>query len=1079
MWKRVLCLCLTFVVLFGEERSFLGHAFAQTVKGKDDENAFNISGNANEIKGKEANKDQSTSNVQEAGQGEEINKDQETSNAQEAGQGEEINKDQGTSNAQEAGQGEEINKDQGTSNAQEAGQGEEINQNQEINQGQEAGQGEEINQNQEINQGQEVDKDQEANKDQEVDKEESALNAKNVDENKLQTKNLNQEKVEATDAKEDTKEENLWTLEKESFAKIVADHSIFALVNAKEAYKIRSASNDNANVVYNLPVGYQIRLLFVEIIDGQVWYYAEFAVNDVISRGYITNNVVVSVDTEFLEWKEIYGIDGIKRTGETDDMVVQNTTGTDLLAFPESYRSYLKTLITAHPNWTFIPFQTGLDWNTVIANEMVPTRNLVSKDAMLAWKDPSGYNPDTGEWGGQSGGAWVQATESVVKHFIDPRNSLNETSVFQFELLSYFNKSVHIKSGVEKALNGTFMGNKVLEDGSGGGKTYAQVLMDVGKDQSVSPYALASRLRQEQGASMGDLASGTYPGFAGLYNYYNIGAFGDTREEVVANGLTEARNEGWTTRYLALYGGATKAAEQYIKHGQDTLYLQKFDVDGSYNGTFWHQYMQNLTAADSEGKTMKSAYVEIGKLDSPIKFRVPIYLNMPAKAYPMPQDTLSKPKISKITKNNTTTITVSWGEISGATEYQVWRATSKNGTYTKLKTVKGLASTSYKDKKAIPGKAYYYKIRACSTNYKGIYGITVQSPYSAIKSKDMATPTVNFEKVKRKNYTTTNLTWKKNSNVTGYRIYRRVGTTGKYKSLKIIRNNKTTTYADTTMQPNNLYYYKIRSYITIDGKTYYSAYSPEKKINNKTKALSTVSVKRKGYTAVKLTWKKPEKTYYYKVQFYVTINGKRYYSPFTKEKKINNKTKALSTVSVKRKGYTAVKLTWKKPSSATGYRIRRKEGASGTYKLIKTVKDGSTTAYTDKNIIPEQTYYYKVQFYVTVNGKRYYSPFTKEKKINNKTKALSTVSVKRKDDTAAQLTWKRPSSATGYRIRRKEGANGTYQLIKTVKDASTTAYIDKRIVPEQTYYYKVQFYVTVNGKRYYSPFAKVKKIKSH
>ena len=50
---------------------------------------------------------------------------------------------------------------------------------------------------------------------------------------------------------------------------------------------------------------------------------------------------------------------------------------TVLAQFPESYRPYLTELHNAHPNWTFEPFNTGLDWDTVLLNESLLRRKLV------------------------------------------------------------------------------------------------------------------------------------------------------------------------------------------------------------------------------------------------------------------------------------------------------------------------------------------------------------------------------------------------------------------------------------------------------------------------------------------------------------------------------------------------------------------------------------------------------------------------------------------------------------------------------------------------------------------------------
>lgn len=167
--------------------------------------------------------------------------------------------------------------------------------------------------------------------------------------------------------------------------------------------------------------------------------------------------------------------------------------------------------------------------------------------------------------------------------------------------------------------------------------TYGELFMQVGEELNVSPYTLASRVRQEQGtAGTSALISGTVEGYEGYYNYFNIQAYGETREEIIKNGMEEAKANGWDTRYKAIVGGATKLAQNYILQGQDTLYLQKFDVDGQKYGYYWHQYMQNLLAAANEGLNVYKAYSNMGALDQSFVFKIPVYDNMPAAACPKP-----------------------------------------------------------------------------------------------------------------------------------------------------------------------------------------------------------------------------------------------------------------------------------------------------------------------------------------------------------------------------------------------------------------------------------------------------------
>lgn len=298
----------------------------------------------------------------------------------------------------------------------------------------------------------------------------------------------------------------------------------------------------------------------------------------------------------------------------------------DIEKFPESYKAALYALKEKHSNWTFEVMDTGLDWNTVVSNEMNPDyRSLV----------PTYF--DSKFVGRNYGDGWACATQEAVEYYLDPRNWFTEDYIFQFEKLTYNSDTQGIAT-VQKVLQNTFMSGYIQSDAQNDyqamGLTYAQAFFDIGKRIGVSPVHLATRVKQEQGTQgTSDLISGVYPGYEGYYNYYNIQASGSTHEQIVVNGLNEAKSEGWNTRYGALYGGSQKVANRYILRGQDTLYLQKFDVDGQYDGRYWHQYMQNLAAPSNESRNTKRAYESAGMLDEAFVFKIPVYNNMPGTVY--------------------------------------------------------------------------------------------------------------------------------------------------------------------------------------------------------------------------------------------------------------------------------------------------------------------------------------------------------------------------------------------------------------------------------------------------------------
>lgn len=296
--------------------------------------------------------------------------------------------------------------------------------------------------------------------------------------------------------------------------------------------------------------------------------------------------------------------------------------------FPDSYIDSLTALHNAYPQWQFEAVDTGLDWTAVIEAESANGVNLVPKNGDDARKSTAegAYDWFTNTWTIYDGSSWVAAHPDYIAYYMDPRNFLNETDIFQFECLSYSDS--HTEEGITAILSGTFMANEV-EDTDGTLLNYAGAFMEIGKETGVSPYHLASRVRQEQGLNgTSSLISGTYTGYKGYFNYFNVGAAGVTSTQVIQKGLSYAKNAGWDTRYKALLGGAQILAKNYIEVGQDTLYFQKFNVVNTKN-LYRHQYMANLTAAYTEGRKLGQGYAD--KQQSFV-FKIPVYDSMPTEA---------------------------------------------------------------------------------------------------------------------------------------------------------------------------------------------------------------------------------------------------------------------------------------------------------------------------------------------------------------------------------------------------------------------------------------------------------------
>lgn len=302
--------------------------------------------------------------------------------------------------------------------------------------------------------------------------------------------------------------------------------------------------------------------------------------------------------------------------------------------FPESYKTQLRLLHSQYPNWVFEAQHTNLTWQEVINGESVLARNLVHSGAPTSWKSMQNgaYNWEKGEWIVFDSGGWVAASREVIEHFMDPRNFLDSTNIFQFLRQSYnvneYNAEAlaQIKAGLTKMVANTFLA------GNCDGRPYVDVIMEVAATKGVSPYVLASMMIQEMGVK-GDSnsMSGTLPGYEGYYNYFNVAAYKTDTLTAIQKGLTYAKGSGsygrpWNTRYKSIAGGAEYYAEGYVKKGQDTMYLKKFNVQGS--NLYGHQYMTNVQGASSEGKHMAKAYDDAAR-QAALVFKIPVYKNMP------------------------------------------------------------------------------------------------------------------------------------------------------------------------------------------------------------------------------------------------------------------------------------------------------------------------------------------------------------------------------------------------------------------------------------------------------------------
>lgn len=469
--------------------------------------------------------------------------------------------------------------------------------------------------------------------------------------------------------------------------------------------------------------------------------------------------------------------------------VVQAGTVEDNLraqGFSESYIEDLAALQKAHPNWKFVAFKTGIDFDDAVKGELAGT----------------------------------PTTETNLRAYLDPRNWLNEKYIFQFESIKK-SDAVQSVSSVNAILKNTWMANSkiIYLDTLGNSKTvdevasYANAMIKASNDTNMSANYIAAKIRQENGrtentatAVRGDVAP-----FRGIYNYFNIGAYVTASDGLawaagflkankdtvlydgtnataspiftVSNGqrMTYVKEDGeyyrvtlynelgngkyedketgyilksdvnttymgnygrpWTDPNKAIYYGAKYIANGYLTY-QYTMYLQKFNVNAQSGNLYRHEYMTNVSGAASEGYHLYSGYSNAGLLNSAHTFYIPVFNNMPNDnsniTTTVPTTTTknytpAKVKLTSLTALKGHKIKAKWNKCStSATGYQIYWAKDKKFKKIVAKTTtKGRSKVTYTGKNFTKGRKYYVRIRA----YKKAGGKTYYGPWSNIKAK--------------------------------------------------------------------------------------------------------------------------------------------------------------------------------------------------------------------------------------------------------------------------------------------------------------------------------------------------------
>ncbi len=480
-------------------------------------------------------------------------------------------------------------------------------------------------------------------------------------------------------------------------------------------------------------------------------------------------------------------------------------------------------------------------------------------------------------------------------------------------------------------------------------------------------------------------------------------------------------------------------------------------------------------------------------------------------------------------------IQVSWNAVDGANGYEIFRSTTKNGTYSKVGTVTSGSILTY-NQTGLSCRTYYYKVRAYCTCRTAV-------TYSSLSVSASSTPSADapLSEAAADGYYGIRVLWSPVIGASGYEIYRSTTKSGTY-SRVYIASSATASYLNTGLTGDKVYYYKVRAYRTSGCTTVYTVFSGI--VSAKTLfPIGSASVSFSGPTAVvggqtivynytlNVTGASAANANiavggaFEKVSggtnlFYDTIpnntngsvsgsvtvrvkqdalpgeqgtlsvvadesscvtliyssNGGIYGNPYIVPitgsifVTVTDPPAVPTGVIAESAGSDRIKVSWNTVPDANGYQVYCSTKKSGVYSLVYTASSGSVNSFLHTGRVTSKTYYYKVRAYSIINGVKVFGnyaaiasafPIQAISTYNNMgIDAPSSIVSWKYSSTSIKLVWSPVTNAYGYEVFRSVSTDSGFTRQKAT---ASTYYINTGLTTGTRYYYKVRAYSIIDG----------------
>jgi fibronectin type 3 domain-containing protein len=419
--------------------------------------------------------------------------------------------------------------------------------------------------------------------------------------------------------------------------------------------------------------------------------------------------------------------------------------------------------------------------------------------------------------------------------------------------------------------------------------------------------------------------------------------------------------------------------------------------------------------------------------------------------------------------------------VSGASGYNVYRATSSGGSYSNIGSISGV---SYTDTKLPSNTTYYYKVSAWNSSGESSQSTSYGSATTSSSSSEPeipAAPTGVTATVQSSD--SIYVSWGSVPGASGYHVYRAYSSYGSYSEFV---SKSDAFYTDTRLPSNTTYYYKVSawnssgessqstsygsattlssssepeipaaptgimataqssdsiyvSWNSVSGASEYYIYRANSSYGSYSVIVSTSDA---FYTDTELT---SNTTYYYKVSAYNSVGegGQSSYTSATTPVGVP------IGVTASVQSSSSINISWEPESGVSGYNVYRADSSDGYYSSITST---NSTSYTNTGLASNTTYYYKVS--VGYGGSSQSDYVSATTYVNAPTGVTATA----QSSDSISVSWSSVSGATGYYVYRADSSGGSYSELASTSDAS---YTDTDLTSNTTYYYKVSAYNSV------------------